>query len=156
MKESELKVGNNVKQGVVYSIEFSDYEYYAYVLENSKDIRSLEQYKIEWIKEDDPHRLLDYVEPIPLTEEILLKCGFEEEDVKDSIFITEEKIKIFTIDDLYLIYLDKNKCYYFAMETSLQDHWSPTLQAVSAPMQYLHTLQNYYPAFSGKELEINT
>ena len=93
---------------------------------------------------------------IPLTEEILLKCGFEEEDVKDSIFITEEKIKIFTIDDLYLIYLDKNKCYYFAMETSLQDHWSPTLQAVSAPMQYLHTLQNYYPAFSGKELEINT
>ena len=138
MKESELKVGNNVKQGVVYSIEFSDYEYYAYVLENSKDIRSLEQYKIEWIKEDDHHRLLDYVEPIPLTEEILLKCGFEEEDVKDSIFITEEKIKIFTIDDLYLIYLDKNKCYYFAMETSLQDHWSPTLQAVSAPMQYLH------------------
>ena len=83
------------------------------------------------------------VEPIPLTEEILLSCGFEKIDTKNiplgyyyakfpiCIIPNESGNDIEIMDNDYSINMGNN---------------SP---------KYLHQLQNLYFALTGKELEIN-
>lgn len=74
----------------------------------------------------------DYIKPIELTEEILLKCGF----VKD-------------IETSYRWYLDE----YFTYDLDdggfkFEGIWIEPL------IKYLHQLQNLYFCLTGKELEI--
>ena len=73
--------------------------------------------------------------PIPLTEEILLKCGFDENMVLSTI---EGEIR-----------------YYGDGDINIGGEDSCTLGMVYiAKCKYLHQLQNLYFALTGKELEV--
>jgi len=69
------------------------------------------------------------IDPIPVTEEILLKCGFEK---KDAFWFTKDIIKIETT-------LSRGRFKY----------------AGFVSVKHLHQLQNLYFALTGQELEIN-
>lgn len=78
----------------------------------------------------------DLAEPIPLTEELLLKCGFDENMVLSTI---EGEIR-----------------YYGDGDINIGGEDSCTLGMVYiAKCKYLHQLQNLYFALTGEELEIN-
>lgn len=75
------------------------------------------------------------IEPIPLTEEILLKCGFIEFGqgfIHDKMRYSD----VFKIrEDGYIVYVSNN--------------------VYITKVMYLHQLQNLYWCLCGKELEIN-
>lgn len=84
--------------------------------------------------------------PIPLTEEILLKCGFEkyegqEKELRYWIFI--EKKDVCIISDGQTVY--SNICPYKKLVNMMQ----------IKNAKYLHELQNLFYYLIGKELEIN-
>jgi hypothetical protein len=68
-------------------------------------------------------------------------------DIYDSIIIFEGQ---------YLIGHDKETgSWEFVKELTESFDESTFLSAISAPMEYVHTLQNYFPAISGNELQLN-
>lgn len=73
--------------------------------------------------------------PIPLTEEILLKCGAK----KKKYGVMYMSVKGFTIE----FELIKNNIY------------GSYLEMIGLDIQYLHELQNLFFALTGKELEVN-
>ena len=75
------------------------------------------------------------LEPIELTEEILLKCGFEK---KDHLF------KLYLLNSISIGYNSECNLWYFDiyMNTSRVE------------LQCLHELQNIYNSITSKELEI--
>lgn len=88
---------------------------------------------------------IDYIEPIQLTEELLVKCGMNECDdacfvryayrngkFKMNIMICGLKKYILSINDI------ENRC-----------------QICNVEVKYLHQLQNIYFDLTGKELEVN-
>lgn len=72
-------------------------------------------------------------EPIPLTEEILLKCGFE-------FFDNERIFNGFVIEDFH------NGNYYFTSGEGIKLH--------EKHIEYLHQLQNLYFSLTGEELNV--
>lgn len=82
----------------------------------------------------------DYITPVPLTPEILEKCGFEKFQYGDSTalegYVTNGRIIIkgFLTPDNY-----------FNLLGYKQDH---------SIIQYLHQLQNLYFALAGEELQV--
>ena len=86
---------------------------------------------------DEPYSISE-LDPIPLTEEILLKCGFEQDGDNDylQLYIND------ALNILWLGYLSIEVNGYFV--------------ALSEKEQlYLHQLQNIYFALTGEELEVN-
>jgi len=76
----------------------------------------------------------EYVKPIPLTEEILLKCGLVKSD-ENFLLGCYELISI--------------------RHDSVWDVWVVWLKnGVIAKFKYLHQLQNFYNALTGEELTI--
>lgn len=76
--------------------------------------------------------------PIPLTEEILLKCGF-------GYAVSKSCMRLNIKDDLY-IWFDKE-----TNSTSIDTSTS----GIYINFKYLHQLQNLFHSLTGKELEIN-
>lgn len=74
------------------------------------------------------------LEPIPLTEEILLKCGFEK--------LKYERYKLVV------------KGFSIEFELTGKYMFGCFLEMVGLDIQYLHELQNLYFVLTGKELEI--
>lgn len=85
---------------------------------------------------------IEYISPIPLTEEILLKCGFE------NIYKSEYRNKF-----------DHNKLLYIGYDFSLCEDKSMEgfryYGKYISHIKYLHQLQNLYWCLCGEELEIN-
>lgn len=82
-------------------------------------------------------------EPIPLTTDILLGCGFEEKNTKTwfpywQIEHTRVLVK-----------------YTFRISTMGEDEWRWIEGNVNVPFYYLHQLQNLYYSLTQKELVIN-
>lgn len=80
----------------------------------------------------------DDIKPIRLTEEILLKCGFEYE-TKDWLYLKYIKFN-FNTDrsvNMSIVYVNINN------------------RDMGLEIEYLHELQNLYFALTQKELEIN-
>lgn len=88
---------------------------------------------------------LRHIKPIPLTEEILLKCGF----VKD-----EEYDEGGLIDFRYELNL-LNKSISFTSNWNTEDCFYVNLTQCGVDVFYLHQLQNLYFALTGEELTIN-
>ena len=76
---------------------------------------------------------VDYYEPIPLTPEILEKCGFEK--------IYESKI--------HSTYWINGLSYYYWHERNIQ---YASFKGLELESKYLHQLQNLYFALTGEEL----
>jgi hypothetical protein len=85
-------------------------------------------------KEEQKNRLVyryDDIKPIPLTEELLLKCcGFEDVSERECDY-KYEKEGVCITDCFELLWYEQT------------------------PLKYLHQIQNLYFALTGEELEIN-
>ena len=117
MEAKELRIGNYV-------------EINAPIID--KNIR-IDIYHISELKHNK-----NFFKPIPITEEILLKCGFYKTTENAGNLICFKKGK-------YTIAKWINNKWQF---------WINTISLYNLP-QYLHQLQNLYFALTGKELEIN-
>jgi hypothetical protein len=101
---------------------------------NSNGMSSIVIYKsevVEVIKEVEYHDL----DPIILTPQILLKCGFRN-------FIRDEWI---------VSHSNGHADFDFTAEGLRLRHPTPS----RLPIKYLHQLQNFYFALTGEELEVN-
>lgn len=79
------------------------------------------------------------IKPIPLTEEILLKCGFEitrQTEHPNNIWTVYGEECKFELEHITSFYLYDNKCF-------------------GTKVQYLHQLQNLYFALTNTELTVN-
>ena len=127
MKAKELRIGN-------YIIEFKGIKdnenKYSIKKVNTRILRLIES-------ETRTDNYLSFI-PIPLTEEILLKCG-------------AEKINHIDGSKFHLI---QNK------KTNIKIRFYKTLVSVNSSfsiydLKYLHQLQNLYFALTGEELNVN-
>jgi hypothetical protein len=85
---------------------------------------------------------MDFYEPIPLTEEWLVKFGFEEYDrMGDNIFFAFKKEDNFKFN-LHLFFLELSVSFYGL-------NWERAIK-----LKYVHQLQNLYFAITGEELSI--
>lgn len=86
------------------------------------------------VRQCEGWKYVSLLKPIPLTEELLLKCGFEQ---SGGLF-QKKNSPIYYLDGKFVIAADG-----YAMA------------GASIKLKYLHQLQNLDFALTGKELEIN-
>jgi len=133
MKSSDLRIGN-------------------FILSKDMPVQ-IEEIKPETIRYCFGEFPISYIEPIPLTEEWLLKFGFELYDYEPS-----EEEGDFIFKD-YKKSLDGKTFYYTICECPYNEwHFGIKLtwaeQALLSRIKYVHQLQNLYFALTGEELEI--
>lgn len=140
IKANEIRVGNWLNDPRQYDPKFFTKTENGYFKATARDIQFAEEF-----------------EPIPLTEEILLKCKFQELNEFENTCIDKDNfIEISSVlEDEFYIGKNKETGFYHFLTIDTFQGDDLFFKSISAPMQYLHTLQNYYPAFSGQELEIN-
>lgn len=116
----QLRIGNYVKQGVVMSIK-----------ENTARI----EYQLYGV---DTRSFVDYcdIEPIPITEELLLKFGFESNPYQDRYEYNKwffvECLKTRGKLELWFEFNNRN-----------------------VELYYVHDLQNLYYSLTGEELQVS-
>lgn len=82
---------------------------------------------------------LDYLHPIPLTEEILLKVGFEYDRL-------EERFNFYGKNECHYILEKQNDWFFVGIKNS------KSINYFVWDIKYLHQLQNLYFALTGQEL----
>lgn len=119
MKAQDLRLENYLEQGKI--------------IELRKNVCRIE-YKSDRIRT----ALISYTDlkPIPLTEEILLKCGFSRRGITSN---NGSKLTLHHIDNMY----PKGRVY-----------WNSWCILEYIP-KYLHQLQNLYWCLCGEELNVN-
>lgn len=104
----------------------------------------------------------DEIEPIPLTEEILLKCGFEW--FKPFKCYSHKQLNIYIglntkKSECYALHCLNIDDYNGVKKTKYDGKLYLTSEAEylvsETPIEYLHQLQNLYFALTGQELEVN-
>jgi hypothetical protein len=93
--------------------------------------------ELKWIQEGNNN-----FQPIPLTEEILLKCGFISGGAKQWLFITLDKK-----DECYL--------YFNPLGKGIAIDQNGIECSFEIELNYLHQLQNIFFALTNEELTIN-
>lgn len=131
MEANELRIGNYIKDrgGKIWQID-----HWEYADKVSAKSNVMGYFDDEKTLPTMSHPLTEYVEflqPIPLTEDILLKCGFEKMPV-DS----------FIKNDVELSFCDGRDYAFFC-------------KAPYSKLNFLHQLQNLYFALTNTELEWN-
>jgi len=124
MKSTELRIGNlvahkHLKGGVLY-----DYDSITFIVENAISINSAKHVG----------RTIDSVKPIPLTEEWLIKFGFE---YKEMYYQSEYLV---ALNDCFMIIERVNGLFY--------------VDAPNNELKHVHQLQNIYFSLTGEELTI--
>jgi hypothetical protein len=127
MKATELRLGNWVKIGNIYT-KIEGISTWDNLIQNSRFAE----------------RELNEFEPIPITEEILLKC--EGYDKNYGFEINETTYLDFTIMGKWL--------YPYIIQEPEVSHLSTNCINLER-IQHLHQLQNLFYALTGDELEIN-
>lgn len=136
MKANELRIGNWVTTRRGYS--------------QVTDIRAFDNQSISYNYKNPDGEIfntacqLDEANPIPLTEDILLKCGFERKPDIDSNFDGGSHIEVFN-------HVESG----FEMSAYLGDFKRCNIYdcSVEFDFSYLHLLQNAF-SLTGKELKI--
>lgn len=126
----ELRVGNYVldRVGKIIRIDFFEY------LRDGYDCKFGQ---LNYFNDIEMHALTEYsnyANPIPLTEDILLKCGF----IQSS--------NIFTYKSFVLEIYD---------ETQKAIWWRDRYLGICQRLGGLHQLQNLYFSLTGQELQVN-
>lgn len=85
----------------------------------------------------------DLLEPIQITEEILIQCGFEKEIIKHYC----GDYNVFVLSDEMYLHQDGH-CYKWGIEDEVNGC------GADAELIFLHQLMNLYFALTGKELEV--
>jgi len=138
MKANELRIGNKI----MFSDDSSIFEVkgmHEFGLDVANDI---EETYIEY----------DQFEPIPLTEELLLKCGFEE--IKDYYDIGKSMF-FYDIDkslencEFYIYYNTEDKNIYISSMEN-EESVSKKISSITS----VHQLQNIFFALTNQELKI--
>jgi hypothetical protein len=93
------------------------------------------------------------IEPIPLTEEWLVKFGFERViyDSDETGYGTEYELK--ANNDVFINYSDDFSCAIYDSKSAMKD--SVGVLPTWNQCKYVHGLQNLYFALTGEELTIN-
>lgn len=108
-----------------------------YILDKENEVRQVVELSRTLVRTScDRILLVSEVNPIPITEEILLKCGFEQ---KDHLF------RLHLVNSIHIEYNSECNLYYFDIY----------MNTCRVELQYLHELQNIYQSITFKELEIN-
>ena len=84
---------------------------------------------------------------IPLTEEILLKCGFKK--TEEYYAADEENVDVYTIGCFDIAFIDNEYKLWIAINEDSYYNFAWT------KIKYLHQLQNLYWCLTGQELEVN-
>lgn len=132
----ELRIGNYLQS------ETGEYLPVEYVMKDVIGLRNniggVQKHQINPIFSYD----IEKIKPIPLTEDILLKCGFVQiaylKNIDENFFLTTDAMG-------FRLQVEKNhEDGYYICESLSLNH-----------IKYLHQLQNLYFALTGTELEIN-
>lgn len=133
LKANELRIGNLIN-----------------VLNPNTDVWNIEATKGKTImilqEKKGHHLLINNLKPIPLTEEWLLKFGFEETNAKENL--DREWCVDYEIENCNFI-INYNKTlniFYFSFSNGI--NW------INIEIYYIHQLQNLYFALTNEELEI--
>jgi hypothetical protein len=141
LKVSDLRIGNYVNNfNKVYSIrnEFVEcfgLSFSGLIILNENDLK-----------------------PIPLTEDMLLKCGFYKDEFKKESKNHSAFYSINHIDYKYsFAYADfrKDWGFYHSYTDACNDEDNNKFDFISCGIKYLHQLQNLYFALTNEELTIN-
>ena len=127
MKANEFRIGNYVNEK--YWSEVTKTFDYSLIIVNAI-------YKTHIVCQDDSAYNLDDIEPIKLTEEILLKCGFWQYGSDKKAFEIHDVIISFTEKKIWIAQSGAHEA-----EVNL--------------VEYLHQLQNLYFALTNEELTFN-
>jgi hypothetical protein len=118
---NELRIGNLVKwEEYILPIKSIDYE--SVYVKLNEELRII--YKTKYL-----YLFINELEPVPLTEERLLKFGFEKDVTEYNICWFLNHVYIWFVDGEYINELD-------------------------LPIKYVHQLQNLYFALKGEELTL--
>lgn len=138
IQANELRIGNLVNYLCEDNLDDRK-EWYEPIVIDWQDLKNLSDRKKrnEWLT---PCRAVkpDYA-PLPLTEEMLLKCGF---------YHKGHGFYFFNITDWSNIQIKIYKSY-VVVAISIQSH------SIVVPVSNLHQLQNLYFALTGQELGVN-
>lgn len=99
-----------------------------------------------------------YFQPIPLTEEILLKCGFYKDEIKRQSKQHSAYYSIEFLDYKYsFAYAEfrKNWGFYHSYIDAPNEEDNNKFDFISCGIKYLHQLQNLYFALTNEELIVN-
>jgi len=135
MEASSLRIGNYVLDRGGKTLRIDHIDFYKVYMDMFVGLQSV-------------HPLTEYygnLQPIPLTEEILLKCGFERDaagflgsDQSDTAFRSK-------------IYVSKHGVKFFLWIECEDNYFSEN----GIEIESLHQLQNLYFALTGQELEVS-
>ena len=140
MEVNELRIGNYVS--------FNDV--WCKVIGIDKD-----RVLVEYHNGETDYCYIDYIEPIELTEELLLKIGFKKERQLISIlFYLDYEIDVDNIIRVkYVIYPNRSSLPLLKITTSRCDNYE-CFEFMKRGVKYLHELQNSYYCLTNQELEI--
>jgi hypothetical protein len=140
MEANELRIGNYVTEEVLGKCEVYEIHYdTVWVLVNNITIEGKENTR-------SFHLSINHLNPIPLTEEWLLKFGFKEQ-IGFSKIIGLDLLKSFEVahNDL-----DKWYCYFRNFNKGLLDDFV----LLRSDLKHVHQIQNLYFALTNEELTI--
>jgi len=147
MKANELKIGSyyNFSEDVV-SVSFGH---------TKTGIRQLTEQDIYWIMEDVGAKSFDelideIIKPIPLTEELIIKLGFEIEE--EETLICDEDSTILT-STLFFKPLNEHIKFYCDFIVNHAECYLSNKFVLARP-KFVHQLQNLYFALTKDELQI--
>ena len=143
MKANELRIGN----WVLYN------DLYCKIIGIDKIGMDEDRVLVEYHNGETDYCYIDYIEPIELTEEVLVKIGFEKEKQLISIhFHLDCEIDVDNINYVkYVIY--PNSLPLLKITTSQYENYE-CFEFLKRGIKYLHELQNAYYCLTNQELEI--
>ncbi len=129
INQQELRIGNLFQFSVKGEIQYWDI---CDIMTNPFEV---------YFTQNDQYNYSDNLQPIPLTEELLVKCGFVKLYDGSSEWSINEDFLTFIIE-----HFEYTNAYHFTGGEGVR---------FGVGCKYLHQLQNLYFALTGEELTIN-
>ncbi|MDH6308021.1 hypothetical protein M2451_002540 [Dysgonomonas sp. PFB1-18] len=147
IQASELRIGNYIYRPNLDGKEYIDYENGVIGMRNvSLSIVQVTGILPGIVILGEDKRGVEWLSPIPLTNELLLKCGFERDRFAKQCFV-----KDYSKQGNLIIFTNKTPV---AVENNIKEPFYYMLNGLIHTIEYAHQLQNLYFAITRKELEV--